>query len=35
MKHSFFRLEFDKGLREEWMLPLKRARENQILIPTL
>ena len=29
MKTSFFRAEFDKGLREEWTLPPKRASENK------
>ena len=28
MKASFFRSEFDKGLREEWTLPPKRQKEN-------
>ena len=35
MKQAFFRSEFEKGLREEWTLPPKRARENEQLIPTL
>jgi hypothetical protein len=35
MKHTFFRTEFEKGLREEWTLPPKRARENEQLMPTL
>lgn len=35
MKHSFFRAEFDKGLREEWTLPPKRAKENARLIPVI
>jgi radical SAM superfamily enzyme YgiQ (UPF0313 family) len=35
MKASFFRAEFDKGLREEWTLPPKRARENALLLPVL
>ena len=28
MKASFFKSEFDKGLREEWTLPPKRQKEN-------
>jgi hypothetical protein len=35
MKGSFFRSEFDKGLREEWTLPPKRQKENLKLIPVL
>jgi radical SAM superfamily enzyme YgiQ (UPF0313 family) len=35
MKDSFFRSEFDKGLREEWTLPPKRQRENARLLPVL
>ena len=35
MKASFFRSEFDKGLREEWTLPPKRAHENARLIPVI
>ena len=35
LKKAFFRNEFDKSMRAEWTLPPKRARENQILIPTL
>jgi radical SAM superfamily enzyme YgiQ (UPF0313 family) len=35
MKASFFRAEFDKGLREEWTLPPKRHKENLKLIPVL
>lgn len=35
MKHSFFRSEFDKGLREEWTLPPKRAKENARFIPVI
>lgn len=35
MKESFFRNEFDKGLREEWTLPPKRARENAVLLPVI
>ena len=35
MKQGFFRAEFDKGLREEWTLPPKRARENEYLMPTI
>jgi radical SAM superfamily enzyme YgiQ (UPF0313 family) len=35
MKASFYRSEFDKGLREEWTLPPKRHKENLKLIPVL
>jgi radical SAM superfamily enzyme YgiQ (UPF0313 family) len=35
MKTSFFRAEFDKGLREEWTLPPKRQKENAKLLPML
>ena len=35
LKHSFFRSEFDKALREEWTLPPKRAKENLKLLPVL
>jgi hypothetical protein len=35
MKASFFRSEFDKGLREEWTLPPKRQKENLKLIPVI
>jgi hypothetical protein len=35
MKASFFRSEFDKGLREEWTLPPKRQKENAKLIPVI
>jgi radical SAM superfamily enzyme YgiQ (UPF0313 family) len=35
LKQGFFRNEFEKSMRAEWTLPPKRARENQILIPTL
>jgi radical SAM superfamily enzyme YgiQ (UPF0313 family) len=35
MKSSFFRAEFDKGLREEWTLPPKRHKENLRLIPVI
>jgi radical SAM superfamily enzyme YgiQ (UPF0313 family) len=35
MKASFFRSEFDKGLREEWTLPPKRQQENAKLLPVL
>ncbi len=35
LKQSFFRTEYEKSTRAEWTLPPKRARENQILIPTL
>jgi radical SAM superfamily enzyme YgiQ (UPF0313 family) len=35
MKASFYRSEFDKGLREEWTLPPKRAQENLKLLPVI
>jgi radical SAM superfamily enzyme YgiQ (UPF0313 family) len=35
MKTSFFRAEFDKGLRAEWTLPPKRQRENAKHLPIL
>jgi radical SAM superfamily enzyme YgiQ (UPF0313 family) len=35
MKATFFRAEFDKGLREEWTLPPKRQKENARLLPVL
>ena len=35
MKESFFRNELEKGFREEWTLPPKRAAENARLIPVL
>ena len=35
MKTSFFRTEFDKGLREEWTLPPKRQKENAKFLPVL
>ena len=35
MKASFFRSEFDKGLREEWTLPPKRQKENARFLPVL
>ena len=35
MKDSFFRTEFEKGLREEWTLPPKRQKENARLLPVL
>jgi radical SAM superfamily enzyme YgiQ (UPF0313 family) len=35
MKTAFFRLEFDKALREEWTLPPKRSKENARLLPVL
>jgi radical SAM superfamily enzyme YgiQ (UPF0313 family) len=35
MKASFFRAEFDKGLREEWTLPPKRQQENRKFLPVL
>jgi radical SAM superfamily enzyme YgiQ (UPF0313 family) len=35
MKASFFHSEYDKGLREEWTLPPKRAQENVRLLPVI
>ena len=35
MKATFFRAEFEKGLREEWTLPPKRAQENARLLPVI
>jgi hypothetical protein len=35
MKASFFHAEFEKGLREEWTLPPKRAQENARLLPVI
>ena len=35
MKTSFFRAEFDKGLKEEWTLPPKRSAENKKFLPVL
>ena len=35
MKSAFFRAEFDKGLKEEWTLPPKRAAENKKFLPVL
>ena len=35
MKASFFKSEFDKGLREEWTLPVKRQRENAKFLPVI
>jgi radical SAM superfamily enzyme YgiQ (UPF0313 family) len=35
MKASFFRTEFEKGQREQWTLPPKRAAENARLLPVL
>jgi len=35
MKSQFFRAEFEKGLREEWTLPPKRASENRKFLPVL
>jgi radical SAM superfamily enzyme YgiQ (UPF0313 family) len=35
MKSSFFRAEFEKGLKEEWTLPPKRAAENRKFLPVL
>ena len=35
MKSTFFRNEFDKGLKEEWTLPPKRSAENKKFLPVL
>src|SRR5687768_2961675 len=35
MKDTFFRNEFEKGLREEWTLPPKRQKENARLLTVL
>jgi radical SAM superfamily enzyme YgiQ (UPF0313 family) len=35
MKDTFFRNEYEKGLREEWTLPPKRQKENARLLPVL
>jgi radical SAM superfamily enzyme YgiQ (UPF0313 family) len=35
MKKTFFRAEFDKGLKEEWTLPPKRSAENKKFLPVL
>jgi len=35
MKASFFKSEFDKGLREEWTLAPKRQKENAKFLPVL
>jgi radical SAM superfamily enzyme YgiQ (UPF0313 family) len=35
MKSAFFHAEFEKGLREEWTLPPKRAAENSKLLPVI
>jgi radical SAM superfamily enzyme YgiQ (UPF0313 family) len=35
MKTSFFKAEFDKGLREEWTLPPKRQKDNARFLPVL
>jgi radical SAM superfamily enzyme YgiQ (UPF0313 family) len=35
MKASFFRSEYEKGLREEWTLPPKRQQENARLLPVI
>jgi radical SAM superfamily enzyme YgiQ (UPF0313 family) len=35
MKRSFFRAEFEKGLREEWTMPPKREQENRKFLPVL
>jgi radical SAM superfamily enzyme YgiQ (UPF0313 family) len=34
-KSAFFRNEFQKGMREEWTLPPKRAHENSRLLPVI
>jgi len=35
LKATFYRAEYEKGLREEWTLPPKRLRENARLLPIL
>ena len=35
MKATFFHAEYEKGLREEWTLPPKRAQENAKLLPVI
>src|SRR6266545_1349464 len=35
MKAAFFHNEFEKGIREEWTLPPKRAAENAKLLPVI
>ncbi|MBA2304064.1 MAG: radical SAM protein [Acidobacteria bacterium] len=35
MKASFFKSEFEKGLRAEWTLPPKRQKENAKFLPVL
>ena len=35
MKDSFFRAEYEKGMRAEWTLPPKRLKENARLLPVL
>jgi radical SAM superfamily enzyme YgiQ (UPF0313 family) len=35
MKTSFFKSEFEKGLRAEWTLPPKRQKENAKLLPMI
>ncbi len=35
MKATFFKSEFDKGLREEWTLPVKRQKDNAKFLPVL
>ena len=35
MKSAFFHAEYEKGLREEWTLPPKRAAENAKLLPVI
>jgi hypothetical protein len=34
LRATFFRSEYDKSLREEWTLPLRRLKENEGLLPT-
>src|SRR5689334_16213978 len=35
MKATFFHAEYEKGLREEWTLPPKRAQENARFLPVI
>jgi radical SAM superfamily enzyme YgiQ (UPF0313 family) len=35
MKATFFHSEYEKGLREEWTLPPKRAQENARFLPVI
>jgi radical SAM superfamily enzyme YgiQ (UPF0313 family) len=35
MKSTFFRAEFEKGIREEWTLPPKRQKDNAKFLPVL